>query len=150
MSHIIIENKPAISLISLWTPAPTAHAVHVIFPPSICHSPLDFVIRRGVLGGDVGQVSEDLGAIDGEAGQQDELLPGRAEQTGVVLYGELTEERQLLDPGDLAEEQLICQATQQRKQLHLGHFVPGCNKTNNDFGFYLLFGLTLKINLDTI
>lgn len=144
----------AINLISLWTAAPTIHAVHVIFPPSIGHSPLDFIIRRGVLGGDISQVSKDLGAIDGEAGQQDELLPGRAEQTGVVLYGELTEERQLLDPGDLAEQQLICQPTQQRKQLYLGHFVPVCRKTKNDsaiLGFTCGLGkLSLKINLDTI
>ena len=37
---------------------------------------------------------------------------------------QLAEEWQLLDPGDLAEEQLVRQATQQRKQLHLGHLVP--------------------------
>lgn len=93
--------------------------------PSPCHSPLQLIVRRRVLGGDVGQVSEYLGTVDGEAGEQDELLPGGAEQTGVVLYGELAEERQLLDPGDLAEEQLVCQATQQGKQLYLCHFVPG-------------------------
>lgn len=94
------------------------------------HSPLQLVIRWRVLGCDIGQVSEDLGTVDGEAGEQDKLLPGGAQQAGVVFYGELTEERQLLDPGDLTEEQLICQATQQGKQLYLGHFVPGMNKRN--------------------
>lgn len=88
------------------------------------NSPLQLVIRRRVLGGDVSQVSKDLGAVDGEAGEQDELLPGGAEQAGVVLYGKLAEEWQLLDPGDLAEEQLVRQATQQGEQLHLCHFVP--------------------------
>lgn len=92
------------------------------------HSPLQLIIRWCVFGGDVGQVSEDLGAVDGEARQQDELLPGGAEQAGVVLYGQLAKERQLLDPGDLPEEQLIRQATQQGKQLHLGYLVPGTHQ----------------------
>lgn len=77
---------------------------------SLCHLPLQLIIRWRVLGGDVGQVSEDLGAVDGEAGQQDELLPGGAEEAGVVLYGKLAKEGQLLDPGDLTEKQLVCQA----------------------------------------
>lgn len=103
------------------------------YPLSHCHLPLQLVVRRRVFGGDVGQVSEDLGAVDGEAGQQDELLPGGAEQAGVVLYGKLAEERQLLDPGDLAEKQLVCQAAQQGKQLHLCHFVPGTHKTTKGY-----------------
>lgn len=81
--------------------------------PTLRHSPLQLIVRRRVLGSDVSQFSKDLGAVDGEAGEQDELLPGGAEQAGVVLYGELAEERQLLDPGDLAKEQLVCQATEE-------------------------------------
>lgn len=88
------------------------------------HSPLKLVVRWRVLCCDVGQLSKDLATVDSEAGEQDELLPGGAEQAGVVLYGELTEEGQLLDPGDLAEEQLVCQTAQQSKQLHLCYLVP--------------------------
>lgn len=102
--------------------------------PFCCHSPLQLIIRRRVLGCDIGQVPEDLGTVDGEAGEQDELLPGGTEQAGIVFYGELAEERQLLDPGDLTEEQLVCQATQQSKQLHLSHFVPGMHTSNKDLG----------------
>lgn len=103
-------------------------------PPNPHNSPLQLVVGRRVLGGDVGQVSEDLSTVDGEAGEQDELLPGGAEQAGVVFYGELAEERQLLDPGDLAEEQLVGQATQQRKEFHLCHFVPGTHKKDRGVG----------------
>jgi len=85
---------------------------------------LQLVVGRRVLGGDVGQVSEDVRAVDGEAGQQDELLPGGAQQAGVVLDGQLAEERQLLDPRDLPEEQLVGQPAQQGEQLHLAHLVP--------------------------
>lgn len=88
------------------------------------HSPLKLVVWWRVLCCDVGQLSKDLATVDSEAGEQDELLPGGAEQAGVVLYGELTEEGQLLDPGDLAEEQLVCQTAQQSKQLHLCYLVP--------------------------
>lgn len=109
------------------------------FLPSLCHSPLQLIVRRRVLGSDIGQFSEDLCAVDGKAGQQDELLPGGAEQAGVVLYGELAEEGQLLNPGDLAEEQLVCKAAQQGKQLNLRHFVPathsnkqGCVRTDTE------------------
>lgn len=91
---------------------------------TLAHSPLQLIVRRGVLGRDVSELSKDLRAVDGKAREQDELLPGGAEQAGVVLYGELAEERQLLDPGDLAEEQLVRQATQQSEQLHLRHLVP--------------------------
>lgn len=86
---------------------------------------MQLIIRRRVLGSDVGELAEDLRSVDGEAGQQDELLPGGAQQAGVVLDGKLTEEGQLLDPRDLAEEELVGEATQQREQLHLCHFVPG-------------------------
>lgn len=104
----------------------------LVIPPGVCHSPLDFVVRRCVLGGDVGQVSKDLGAVDGETGKQNEFLPGGAQQACVVLYGELAEKWQLLDPRDLAEEQLVCQTTQQSEQLHLGQLVPGFNKNKNN------------------
>lgn len=87
-------------------------------------SPLQLVIGRRVLVGDVGEVSQDLGAVDGQAGEQDELLPRGAQQARVVLDGELAEERQLLDPRDLTEEELIGQTAQQGEQLHLGHPVP--------------------------
>lgn len=99
------------------------------------HSPLELVVRWRVLCSDVGQVSKDLGTVDGEAGEQDELLPGGAEQTGVVLYGKLAEEGELLDPGDLPKEQLIRQATQQGEQLHLCYLVSGIqegDKKNNN------------------
>lgn len=86
--------------------------------------PLQLVVRGQVLGGDVGQVPEHLAAVDGEAGEQDELLPSSTEQQGVVLDGQLAEERQLLDPRDLTKQQLVGQTTQQRKQLHLSHLVP--------------------------
>lgn len=87
-------------------------------------SPLQLVIGRRVLVGDVGEVSQDLGAVDGQAGEQDELLPRGAQQARVVLDGELAEERQLLDPRDLTEEELVGQTAQQGEQLHLGHPVP--------------------------
>lgn len=103
------------------------------FLRSLCHSPLQLIVRWRVFGSDIGQFSKDLCAVDGKAGQQDELLPGGAEQAGVVLYGELTEEGQLLNPGDLAEEQLVCKAAQQGKQLDLRHFVPATH--NNKQGF---------------
>lgn len=92
------------------------------------HAPLQLIICRRVLSGDVGQLAKDLRSVDGEAGQQDELLPGGAQQAGVVLDRELAEEGQLLDPRDLAKEELVGKATQQRKQLHLRHFVPGGQK----------------------
>lgn len=92
--------------------------------PALSDSPLQLVIGRRVLVGDVGQVSQDLRAVDGQAGEQDELLPRGAQQPCVVLDGELAEERQLLDPRDLTEQQLVGQAAQQGEELHLGHPVP--------------------------
>ena len=92
---------------------------------ALCNSPLQLLIRRCVLGSDVSQVPQYLGAVDGQAGQQDELLPGGAEQAGIVLDGELAEERKLFDPCDLSEQQLVGQTAQQGKQLHLGHPIPG-------------------------
>ena len=83
------------------------------------HSPLQLVIGRCVFVSDVGQVAQDLSAVDGQTGQQDELLPGGTQQACVVFNGQLAEERQLLDPGDLPEEQLISQTTQQSKALTL-------------------------------
>lgn len=62
------------------------------------HSPVQLIVRRRVLGSDIGQLSKDLGTVDGEAGEQNELLPGGAEQASVVLNGELAEEWQFLDP----------------------------------------------------
>lgn len=90
-------------------------------------SPLQLLIRRCVFVCDVGKVSQDLSTVDGQAGEQDELLPRGTQQAGVVLDGELAEERQLLDPRDLTEEQLVGQAAQQGEQLHLGHPVPAAD-----------------------
>ena len=86
---------------------------------------LQLVIQGWVFSGDGCQVSKDLCAVYGEAGEQDELLPGGAEQAGAVLDGQLTEEGELLDPRDLTEQQLICQTAQQGKKLHLGYPEPG-------------------------
>lgn len=61
-------------------------------------SPLQLVVRRRVLVSDAGEVTQDLSAVDGEAGQQDEFLPRSTEQACVILDGELAEERQLLNP----------------------------------------------------
>lgn len=89
---------------------------------------MQLIIRGRVFGSDAGQLAKDLRSVDGEAGQQDELLPGGAQQAGVVLDGELAKEGQLLDPGDLAEEEFVCKAAQQREQLNLRHFVPAAHR----------------------
>lgn len=96
-------------------------------PEPFPHSPLQLIICRSVFGSNARQLAKDLRSVDSEAGEQDELLPGGAQQAGVVLDGELTEEGQLLDPRDLAEEEFVGKATQQCKQLHLRHFVPGAH-----------------------
>lgn len=88
------------------------------------NSPLQLMIRWSVLVSDISKVSQDLGAVDGQTGEQDELLPRGTQQACVVLDGELTEERQLLNPRDLTEEQLVGQTAQQGKELHLSHSVP--------------------------
>lgn len=87
-------------------------------------SPVQLVVRGRVLGGDVREVTKDLFAVHSQRREQDQLLPGGAEQAGIVLDGEFAEERQLLDPSNLPEKQFIRQTTQQRKQLCLSHFVP--------------------------
>lgn len=113
---------PSPQLLWLWveqmngTPHPTP-------PCGVTPSPLQLVVGRRVLGGDVGQVAEDLAAVDGQAGEQQQLLPGGTQQAGVVLDGKLAEKGQSLHPGDLPEEQLICQPAEQGEELHLRHLV---------------------------
>lgn len=85
---------------------------------------MQLIIRGRILGGDIRKVTKDLLAVNSQRGEQDQLLPRRAEQAGIVLDGEFAEERQLLDPSNLPEKQFIRQTTQQRKQLCLSHFVP--------------------------
>lgn len=96
---------------------------------------MKFLIRRRVLGSDISQIPQYLCTVDGQAGKQNELLPGGAQQAGVVLNGELAEEWELFDPSDLPEEQLVSQTTQQGKQLHLGHPVPVVDGTSGDVIF---------------
>lgn len=85
---------------------------------------MQLIIRRRVLGGDIRKVTKDLLAVNSQRGEQDQLLPCRAEEAGIVFDGEFAEERQLLDPSNLPEKQFIRQTTEQRKQLCLRHFIP--------------------------